>query len=151
LLGHDQVLNLELPLGIIGMHPILEWDVFIKFPNQSFTISIEQIPIIHTFIFIINKCQRLTLSRPILGPLLHPSQQNLFFKWHIIYSSITSETFGRLVNSWTPFPYCFRIQPRNIQLTKDKCLHALEHIAWCTCLHHVLWENKIIIIIWVYL
>jgi len=99
LLGHDQILDLELPLGIISMHPILERDVFIKFPNQSFTISIEQIPIIHTFIFTIDKCQGLTLSRPILGPLLHSSQQNLFLKWHIIYSSIMSETFGRLVNS----------------------------------------------------
>jgi hypothetical protein len=50
LLGHDQILDLELPLGIIGMHPILEQDVFIKFPNQSFIISIEQIPIVPTFI-----------------------------------------------------------------------------------------------------
>jgi hypothetical protein len=33
LLGHDQVLDLELPLGIVGIHPILEWDVFIKLPN----------------------------------------------------------------------------------------------------------------------
>jgi hypothetical protein len=33
LLGHDQVLDLEFPLGIIGIHPILEWDVFVKLPN----------------------------------------------------------------------------------------------------------------------
>jgi hypothetical protein len=33
LLGHDQVLDLEFPLGIIGIHPILEQDVFVKLPN----------------------------------------------------------------------------------------------------------------------
>jgi hypothetical protein len=33
LLGHDQVLDLEFPLGIIGIHLILEQDVFVKLPN----------------------------------------------------------------------------------------------------------------------
>ncbi len=56
LLGHDQALDHELPLDIIGIHPILERDVFIKLPNQSFTISIEQIPIIPTFALTIDKC-----------------------------------------------------------------------------------------------
>ncbi len=75
LLGHDQVLDLEFPLGIIGIHPILEQDVFVKLPNQSFIISIEQIPII--LAFVIDKCQGLTLLGTILGPLLHLSQRNL--------------------------------------------------------------------------
>jgi len=44
--------------------------------NQSFILSIEQIFIIPTFVLTIDKCQGLTLSRAILGPLLHPSQQN---------------------------------------------------------------------------
>jgi hypothetical protein len=56
LLGHDQVLDLELLLDIIGIHPILERDVFIKLPNQSFNDSIGQIPIIPTFAFTIDKC-----------------------------------------------------------------------------------------------
>jgi hypothetical protein len=34
----------------------LEWDVFIKLPNQSFIVSIEQIPIIPTFALTIDKC-----------------------------------------------------------------------------------------------
>jgi hypothetical protein len=33
---HDQVLDLELMLDIIGIHPILQWNIFIKLPNQKF-------------------------------------------------------------------------------------------------------------------
>jgi hypothetical protein len=33
LLGHDQVLDPKLSLGVIGIHPILEHDIFIKLPN----------------------------------------------------------------------------------------------------------------------
>jgi hypothetical protein len=29
LLGHDQILDLELPLSIIGIHPILERNAFV--------------------------------------------------------------------------------------------------------------------------
>ncbi len=35
----------------------MEWNVFNKLPNQSFTISIEQIPIVLAFAFTIDKCQ----------------------------------------------------------------------------------------------
>jgi hypothetical protein len=77
LFGHDQVLDLEFFLGIIGIHPILEWDIFLKLPKWSFIVSIEQIPIILAFVLTIDKCQGLTLSRTILGPLLHSSQRNL--------------------------------------------------------------------------
>jgi hypothetical protein len=36
-------------------------------------------------------------------------------KQHIVYSSIVSEMFGKLVSSWTPFPYYFKIFPtRNL-------------------------------------
>jgi hypothetical protein len=76
LLSHDQVLVLEFFIGIIRIHPILEWDVSIKLPNWSFTVSIEQIPIILAFALTIDKCQGLTLSKTILGPLLHSSQRN---------------------------------------------------------------------------
>jgi hypothetical protein len=34
----------------------LERDVFIKLPNQSFIISIEQIPIVLTFALRVDKC-----------------------------------------------------------------------------------------------
>jgi hypothetical protein len=33
-------------------------------------------------------------------------------------------------------------QPRNVHLAEDIHLQALEHIAWCTCLHLALWENS---------
>jgi ATP-dependent exoDNAse (exonuclease V) alpha subunit len=39
-------------------------------------VPIEQIPIVLAFVLTINKCQGLTLSRVILGPFLHPYQQN---------------------------------------------------------------------------
>jgi hypothetical protein len=39
-------------------------------------VPIEQIPIILAFVLTIDKCQGLTLSRIIFGPLLHPSQQH---------------------------------------------------------------------------
>ncbi len=77
LLGHDQLLDHEPPFDIIGIHPILEWNVFIKLPNQSFTVSIEQIPIVVAFAFTIDKCQGLTFSRTFLGLFLHASWQNL--------------------------------------------------------------------------
>jgi hypothetical protein len=73
LLSHDQVLDFELPPNIIDIHPILDQDVFIKLPNRSFTAFIEQIPIVFAFVLIVDKCQGLTLSRAILGLLLHPS------------------------------------------------------------------------------
>ncbi len=57
LFGHDQVLDYELPLDIIGIHPILEQHAFIKLPNQSFIVFIEQIPIVPTFALIVDKCQ----------------------------------------------------------------------------------------------
>jgi ATP-dependent exoDNAse (exonuclease V) alpha subunit len=74
LLGHDQILDPKLLPSIVGIHPILERDVFIELPNRSFIVSIEQIPIVLAFVFTINKCQGLTLSRAILRPLLHPSR-----------------------------------------------------------------------------
>jgi hypothetical protein len=46
LLGHDQVLDPEFLPSIIGNHPILEWDAFVKLPKWSFIVFIEQIPII---------------------------------------------------------------------------------------------------------
>jgi len=33
-------------------------------------------------------------------------------------------------------------KPRNVHHAKDTCLQALEHIAWCKCLHLALWENS---------
>jgi hypothetical protein len=62
LLGHDQLLDHEPPLDIIGIHPILEWNVFIKLPNRSFIVSIEQIPIVLAFALTIDKCQELSLD-----------------------------------------------------------------------------------------
>ncbi len=54
LLNHDQVLDPKLSPDVIGIHPILEHEVIIKFPNWSFIVSIEQIPIVPTFVLIID-------------------------------------------------------------------------------------------------
>jgi hypothetical protein len=75
LLGREEIIDLELFLGIVGIHPILERNVAIQLPNQSFIVLNEQIPLDPTFALTIDKCHGLTLSRAILGPLLHPLQQ----------------------------------------------------------------------------
>ena len=75
LLGREEIIDLELFLGIVGIHPILECNVVIQLPNQSFIVLIEQLPLDPTFALTIDKCHGLILSEAILGPLLHPLQQ----------------------------------------------------------------------------
>jgi hypothetical protein len=53
----------------------LEKDVSIQLPNQSFSFSIKQIPIIPIYVLAIDKCERLAFSTTIFKPLLHSLQQ----------------------------------------------------------------------------
>jgi hypothetical protein len=41
LFGQEEIIDPKFPLGIVGIHPILECDMAIQLPNQSFTVSIE--------------------------------------------------------------------------------------------------------------
>jgi hypothetical protein len=75
LLGWKEIIESEVTLGIVGIHPILERNVTIQLPNQSFIVSIEQILLVLALALTINKCQRLTMPMAILGPLLHPLWQ----------------------------------------------------------------------------
>jgi hypothetical protein len=96
LLGREEILDLELPMGIVGIHPILEQDVLIQLPDWSFSVCIEQIPLVSAFALTIDKCQGLTLSRLILGPLLYPSRRTPEKNGTLYMALFTSETISRL-------------------------------------------------------
>jgi hypothetical protein len=130
LFGHDQVLNPELPPGIIGIHPILERDVFIELPNRSFTISIKQIPIILSFTLTIDKCQGLTFLGAIFRPLFNLSQRNPN-KNHTLYVVLSRMKHLIYLQVLEPLSHSVLkyFQPINVHLAKDTRLQALEHIA----------------------
>jgi len=117
--GHDQVLDPEFLPGIIGIHPILEWCVFIKLPNWSFIVYIEQIPIILAFVLTIDKCQGLTLLGTIFGPLVHLSERNLK-KDNMLY--VTLSQVKHLIDLQVLEPLSYSVlkyfQPRNVHLAK---------------------------------
>jgi hypothetical protein len=127
LLGKDTILDLELPPGIVDIHPILEQDVTINLPNRRFIISIEQIPIVPAFALTINKFQGLTLSSIILGPLLHPSRKTPKKNGTLYVALIRIKRLSNLYILEPLSPTILRyFQPSNSHLTKDKCLQALE-------------------------
>jgi hypothetical protein len=115
-------------LGIIGIHPLLERDVFIELPNSSFIVSIEQIPIILAFAFIIDK--GLTFLRAILRPLLHPSKQHLK-KNGTLYVVLSRMKHLLDLQVLEPLSHIVLkyFQPGNAHLVEDRCLQALEHIT----------------------
>jgi hypothetical protein len=123
-------------LGIIGIHPILEWNVSINFSKLKFhcfywTNSYHPCVCSHNW-------QRIDPFRSYPHTTLTSIQWKLEEKWYVICSSITNETFSRLASFWIPFPYCFKIFPtrkcsphRRHMFTSSKTHNLIHMFAFC--------------------
>ncbi|OWZ16522.1 ATP-dependent helicase [Phytophthora megakarya] len=75
LLGYeDEVFLPDLPRGIVLVRLRHERSVKIQLPARTFTVAVDQVPLVPAFALISEKFQGLTVNKMILGPLRHSTR-----------------------------------------------------------------------------